>query len=269
MDMRAPEAARFVPTKPIVRPQPPTWRLFVGETARNPVAGVAAESFDQLYVSRRILGRPYHAVQDPEGIRRILLDNQPNYVRPSFLPRVLPLVEKGLFGAEGADWRRQRRLMAPVFTPAHVAEFMPIFQRVGREVADRWAAEAPGVIDVARSATGAAFDVISAALFSSQHGLSSEEAAGPVTAALATAGRPRISTLLGLTHLDPVARAGIAAQEAMRQRIAAFVERRQADPDPPPDFMTRLIEAFGTEHPPHEAAELALHNALTFLVAGH
>ncbi|HEY8573048.1 cytochrome P450 [Phenylobacterium sp.] len=269
MDARTPTAERFVPTKPPEHGPLPVWRLFVGEMAKNPIATVADVSYDLPYASRRIMGRMYHAVQDPDGIKRVLLDNQPNYVRPSFLPRLLPLIAKGLFGADGAEWKSQRRLMAPVFTPANVAEFMPIFQDVGRGVADRWSRQVPGVVDVARDATGATFDVISAALFSSEHGLSGDEAARHVHAALAAAGQPRISVLLGLADLDPGSRGGREAQGVIRERIAAFIARRQANPDPPPDFMTRLIAAFSAEHEPKEAAQLALHNAVTFLVAGH
>jgi cytochrome P450 len=258
---------RFVPTHP---PRPagplPAWRLFVGEAARNPMSSCAEPGFRNLYGSRKILGVTYHLVSDPDGIRRILLDNQPNYVRPSFLPKLLPLLEHGLFGADGASWKSQRRLMAPVFTPGAVAEFMPLFARAARESADRWT---PGVINVGRECVGLTFDVISQALFSGEHGLSGDEAAGMVARALAAAGRPKPTTLMGFSWLDGLVGAGPKSQRDMRDRIAAFVARRQADPHPPPDFITRLIEAFAAEHGPDEAHRLVLSNAITFLVAGH
>ena len=258
---------RFVPTAP---PRPktpiPTWRMFVGEMARNPMASCAEPGFQNLYGSRRILGVKYHLVSDPEGIRRILLDNQANYVRPSFLPRLLPLLTEGLFGADGASWKSQRRLMAPVFTPAAVADFMPLFAAAAREATSDWT---PGVIDVARTATGLTFHVISQALFSGEHGLSGSEAARLVAVALADAGRPKPTTLLGLHWVDELIGDGPKSQRIMRDRIAAFVARRQASADPPGDFMTRLIEAFRAEHSPDDVARLALSNAVTFLVAGH
>nr|QQZ49009.1 cytochrome P450 [Phenylobacterium glaciei] len=52
-------------------------------------------------------------------------------------------------------------------------------------------------------------------------------------------------------------------------KLADFIARRQADPAPPQDFMTRVIDAFSATHPPKEAAKLALDNAVTFLGAGH
>jgi len=267
----APPTERFVPTAP---PRPktpiPTWRMFVGEMAKNPMASCAEPGFDNLYGSRRVLGVNYHLVSDPEGIRRILLDNQPNYVRPSFLPRLLPLLSDGLFGADGASWKSQRRLMAPVFTPAAVNDFLPLFAAAAGEATRGWKPQETGtVVDVARTATSLTFHVISQALFSGEHGLSGDEAARLVAIALADAGRPKPTTLLGLHWVDAMTGPGPKSQRIMRDRIAAFVTRRQAAADPPADFMTRLLAAFQAEHGPDEVAKLALSNAVTFLVAGH
>jgi cytochrome P450 len=271
MNMRVTPPERFVPAHPL-RPKTPisTWRMFVGEMAKNPMASCAEPGFSNLYGSRRILGVTYHMVSDPDGIRRILLDNQPNYVRPSFLPRLLPLLADGLFGADGASWKSQRRLMAPVFTPAAVGEFLPLFAAAAREATADWKLpEGTAVIDVARTATGLTFHVISQALFSGEHGLAGDEAARLVAIALADAGRPKPTTLLGLHWVDEMLGPGPKTQRIMRDRIAAFVARRQAAADPPADFMTRLIAAFQAEHAPDDVARLALSNAVTFLVAGH
>ncbi len=261
------ERTRFVPVHP---PRPngpmPVWKLFVGETARNPMSGCAEPGFVNLYGSRRVLGVNYHLVSDPDGVRRILLDNQPNYVRPWFLPKLLPLLADGLFGADGASWKSQRRLMAPVFTPAAVDGFLPLFAAAARTTAEAWK---PGALNVGRECVDLAYEVISQALFSGEHGLGGDEAAGLVARALADAGRPKPTTLIGLAWLDGMMGPGAKSQRIMRERISAFITRRQADPTPPSDFITRLIEAFSAECGPEEAHRLALSNAITFLVAGH
>jgi cytochrome P450 len=75
----------------------------------------------------------------------------------------------------------------------------------------------------------------------------------------------------GLGWLDQTGRTrrGRAAQAFLVERLTAFIAGRQAAADPPRDFITRLLQAFAQEHPPEEAARLALHNAILFLVAGH
>jgi len=262
----------FVPAAPArLQKQASAWSALFGEASRNTVRWWTADSFRQPHTSRTLMGITYHAVSEPQAVQRVLLDNVANYSKPSLLRRVAPLLADGLFGADGPAWRGQRRLMAPVFTPAATQEFLPIFTEVAAETADAWAARAPGVIDVAAGSTRATFDVISRALFSAEHGLTGGEAAEHVAAMLAQAGRAGFLAILGLSALDPspAAQAGRHGEAFLTRRLAAFISARQADPSPPADFMTRLLDAFAADHPPKEAARLALSNAFTFLMAGH
>ena len=266
----------FIPTAPS-RPakQASTWSALFGEASRNTVRWWTADAFRDPHVSRTLLGVTYHAVSDPDAVQRILLDNVANYCKPRLLRRVVPLLADGLFGAEGQDWRGQRRLMAPVFTPAATHEFLPTFQAVARETADAWDAQAPGVIDVAAGSTQATFEVVSRALFSSAHGLAGDEASRHVAAMLAQLGQIGFLTaatrLLGVPDLNPMpgACAARAGERYLAEKLSAYIAARQADTAPPSDFMTRLLDAFAADHPPEEAATLALSNAFTFLVAGH
>jgi len=67
-------------------------------------------------------------INDPEGIRHVLATNAANYVRPTMMPRVLrPLLGQGIFLAEGIEWRRQRRMLSPTFTPHNVGLLLPHF----------------------------------------------------------------------------------------------------------------------------------------------
>jgi cytochrome P450 len=262
----------FIPAAPARLARPASkWSQLFGPASRNIVRWWTADSFRDLTTTRVVAGTTYHAVNDPEAVRRVLLDNAVNYQKPRLLRRIAPLLADGLLGVEGSEWRSQRKLMAPAFTPAATHEFLPIFTAVARETADVWAAQGSGVIDVAAGATRATFDVISRALFSGEHGLTGDEAALHVAAVLAQAGQAGLLALMGLSGLDPspAARAGRRGEAFLTERLTAFIAARQADPAPPADFMTRLIDAFAADHPPKEAARLALSNAVTFLVAGH
>jgi len=262
----------FLPAAPARLPkQASAWSALFGEASRNTVNWWTADSFRQPHTSRTLMGITYHAVSEPRAVQRVLLDNLANYPKPGLLPRVAPLLADGLFGVDGPAWRSQRRLMASVFTPAATQEFLPIFTAVAGETADAWAARTPGLIDVAVGSTRATFDVVSRALFSAEHGLTGGEAAEHVAAMLAQAGRAGFLAILGLGALDPspAAQAGRRGEAFLTGRLAAFISARQADPSPPADFMTRLLDAFAADHPPKEAAKLALSNAVTFLIAGH
>jgi len=264
---------RFRPAAPKpLKKTPPIWRFMVGDLRHNVILGWSEEAFEAPMVSTPLFGARFHAVSDPDGIRRVLLDNVANYPKPALLERLAgDLLGRGLFAAEGEAWREQRRIMAPVFTPAATRAFMPGFLDEARATAERWAPCAPGVIDVAAGATETTFRVICAALCSSEPLMSSDEAAEHVAAALASLGDFRAGALMGAPWLDasPRLRRAARGRAFIKDAMARFLRERSAADDPPDDFMTRLLRAFGETHPPDEAAKLALENAVTFLVAGH
>lgn len=263
--------AAFEPAYPPRRATPlPIWRMFTPKYATNMLLGWDEASFDDLYRYRRIITLPYHVIAEPDAIGRIFLDNVDNYPKPPLVLRMLsPVLRESLFTAHGADWKDQRRLMAPIFTPHAVAEFAPIFADVARASADRWAGA--DRIDVSEEATRATFEVISRALFSGDRALASDEAGEHILAVLTALGEYRLGVIFGMPWLDrsKVARRGRVGQRYLQNELTAFIQRRQADPTPPQDFMTRLIDAFSAQHPPDRAAALILDNALLFFVAGH
>lgn len=266
-------SARFRPAAP-VRPDwpPPLWRRLSGELATNWVAGWPKAAFRERYMFARVITVRNHIINDPDAIGRVLLENAANYEKPAMIKRILaPAVGWNLLVADGEVWREQRRLMAPVFTPTAVESFTGIFEEAAREQADRWAGEAPGRVDVAAGATHATFEVMSRALFSHDPAMTSETASAHITATLASAGKYSVAKLIGMPWLDRsrIRRQGLEGAAFLRARLTELIRRRQVDPSPPQDFMTRLLDAFAATHPPDEAAELALGNGVLFFVAGH
>ena len=77
-------------------------------------------------------------VSRPEAVRHILVANADNYVRPQAAFRVLdPPIGGGLFLAEGEEWRRQRRLLAPTFAPRSTARLAGQAARHAAAMLDR------------------------------------------------------------------------------------------------------------------------------------
>ena len=268
---RPAEPARFRPAAPALTDSwPSLFQMFFGETARNPLVGWPHETFEVLNRKRRLLNLTYLGISDPEGIKRVFLDNAGGYGKPWLIRRALaPSIGEGLFTADGEPWREQRRLMAPVFTPAALEGFNPIFARVAERTADRWAMADDDHIDLAAEATRTTFEVINEALFSGEAGLDFHRDSADIDAVVQAAGEYRLGVMFGAEWLDqsPLQRRARRARTRLIAQVAEFVARRQADPGE--DFMGRLVTAFGERHPPREAAKLALDNAITFFVAGH
>lgn len=117
-----------IPPAPAVHQKDlPAIRLLFG-SIRNSLAIWPDYSFDVAFNRNTLFGVESALVNDPAGIRHMMTTNAANYVRPAMLPRILrPLVGKGLFLAEGSEWRRQRRLLSPPFTPHHVSILLSHF----------------------------------------------------------------------------------------------------------------------------------------------
>lgn len=63
---------------------------------------------------------------DPASVRAILVDDSESFPRSPLRNRLIaPLVGEGLVLSEGAEWRKQRRMLAPAFIPRGVDRIAP------------------------------------------------------------------------------------------------------------------------------------------------
>jgi cytochrome P450 len=155
----------FVPPAPTVHPKDlPVWRL-LWKVTRSTLSIWPDYAFDTLYVRNSVMGVETILVNDPEGVRHVLTTNAANYRRPYSVTRVVrPLVGSGLFLAEGADWRRQRRLLAPTFTPASIGLLLPHFRDAGLHLLV--AIEKSPRANLSKAFQDAALEAVMRALFS-------------------------------------------------------------------------------------------------------
>src|SRR5262245_18088781 len=122
----------LAPSSPIVPPAPkvhakelPVWRLLLLFT-RNTVSALSEDAFDALISRRRVLGIDSLLISDPDAVRHVLATAMGSYERLVATRRILgPFGSSGIFLSEGTEWRRQRRVLAPVFTPASVERLLP------------------------------------------------------------------------------------------------------------------------------------------------
>lgn len=260
---------RFVPPYPPRRPKPvPTWRGFFGQRAKTAVYGWSQLAFEAWHVRRNVLGHPVHVVLHPDNVQRVLLDNAANYEKPRLVKRILsPTIGRGLLSSDGELWRSQRRIVAASFTPPAVDALVPVFARVGEEMASSWQT---GTRDMAVEATNATMRVIATALFSGDERLVTREAMDHITGAMEGVGEARIQVLLNLPliPLTSKGRRGRAGQRFLRNTLGAIVRERLSG-DAPDDFVTHMIRALQERYPADEALELAIDNAATFYLAGH
>jgi len=264
-------AAAFYPAQPRrVAAWPSVWRGFFGERLRNTIYGWPEPAFDLPVRTRRVLGFTVHIVSQPDAVERVMLSNKSNYARPGISRRILsPLIGNGLLSAEGEDWRKQRRIVAPTFAPAAVAALAPLMDAAAMRELASWPDRVVR-LDLAAAATRTTMTIIAEALFGGDRRLLDPAAARHIGTILAAAGQARFMTMLGLQDIDPspAMRRARTSRDWLRATLTDLVRERGPDGGAD-DFFGGLIRALGGQFGAEQAAALAVDNAITFYVAGH
>jgi cytochrome P450 len=116
---------------------------------------------------RRVLGRTMVLVNDPKLVPLVLGESEGAAVRPVASKRMLrPGTGNGVLLAEGADWRRQRRILAPAFTPRHIATLVPHFVAGTERLLARLAAGDRTAVNLAAAMQETALDIAARSMFS-------------------------------------------------------------------------------------------------------
>jgi cytochrome P450 len=182
---------------PIIPPAPkvhandlPGWRLLL-EFSRNTVSAMPDHAFDDLVTRRRVFGLNSVLLSDPDGVRHVLVTAAANYTRLIAFYRVFrPLAEQGVFLAEGVEWRRQRRMLAPLFTPTSVGLLLPHFTEAAADLVRQ--IEGRPEANLSAAFQEATLEAVLRALFSLPDSRQRSGLARMVRSYLAGPGRPSI-----------------------------------------------------------------------------
>jgi len=121
-----------------------------------------------------------YLVAEPEGIKHVLQDNHPNYVKGGlYREAIRPLMGDGLLSIDGTAWRVQRRLAQPaflhkqneVFTEAIVGQTQLLIQRLLR------AADTHTQLDLHHEIAHHSLNIILQLIFGEDLGAKNEELA--------------------------------------------------------------------------------------------
>jgi cytochrome P450 len=115
-------------------------------------------------VRGRVLHLPLALPALPETCHEVLVTKARSFEKSPGLRLLLhDLGAQGLFTSEGEIWRRQRKLMAPIFTPHALARLPEMMRQTAARSADQLV---PGqTVDLAHEATRIAMTVVGNALF--------------------------------------------------------------------------------------------------------
>ncbi len=243
-------AASIFPSAPKVHAADlPVWRLLPA-IARSSLSFWPDRAFDFLINKNAMLGVTFVVVNDPEGVRHFLAVNAANYRRPSSVRRIaVPLAGSGLFLAEGTEWRRQRKLMAPTFTPSSINVLVPHFHEAARQLLHGVEGR-PGV-NLSKAFQDTALESVLRALFSMPDNQACEELSALVRGYVEGAGRP--SLFDGFAASDDSFGFVLGRRRRFQSKwfaaIAAIIAKRKAEPKSADhrDLLDLLLELKDTE----------------------
>lgn len=269
MPRRPTVSRRFVPPHPPrdLKPALP-WSGLFGERARTAVYGWSEKAFTERHIRREVFGFTVHIPLEPDSVQHVLQTSAAKYAKPDVAKRLgYSLIGRGLLLADGALWRKQRKIVAANFTPPAVETLIADFADAADEEAGRWA---PGERDMAAAATATTMRIIADTLFGGDPRLKTPEAMTHIANALAAGGAARVSAILRLPNIgwSPTLRRGQKGQRFLRKTLADLVRERAAG-EPRDDFLGSLIAALTDEFGQDEGLQLAVDNAATFYLAGH
>jgi cytochrome P450 len=212
-------------------------------------------------------------VHDPEGVRRVLLDNVANYPKEELSNRFFTaMFGEGLLSAEPAMWRRHRKIMAPAFDPRSVASYAPAMAAASQAFVDRWTSLNDPDIDMAEEMKALTLRIICETMFSSD---------SPELVALAgtALGFTRDALNFGIVDLLPVIGPMRlkAKQQALHEDFSAMdgaiyrmiAERERNLANAPSDLLTRLVAAKDPEDGAGLSAQEVRDEIITIFEAGH
>ncbi len=233
-----------------------------------------AAVYEQPIFQPRGLFGPMLWVNDPDGVRRVLLDNVANYPKTDMEKRFFTaMFGEGLLGSDGATWKAHRKVMAPAFDPRSVAAYAPAMAETAQAFREHWDALANNPqVDIAEEMTALTLQIICRTMFSS-------DADDLIELTGKTLGFTQTALNFSLLDILPIIgprrmraredaiHADFATLDAAVYRMIAEREKNLAVA--PKDLLTRLIAAKDPDNGAGLNATEVRDEVITIFMAGH
>jgi len=238
----------------------------------------------------------------PHAIEELLVTRAQDFEKSAMMTFTLaPLAGDGLFTSKGELWKRQRKLMAPLFTPAIIDRYAEAMVACTQRVVDSW--KDGQRVDLARETTRIAMSVAGRALFDADTMEESDDIGHALTVALrwvsdksgswfsvlhilARRQMERVAEITpdGRAH-DLITRLGTklerplfypgeegrelrAAVKVLDRRVQKMIDDRRAAPEKRADLLTKLLST-RDEDQNRMSDRQVRDEILTLFVAGH
>jgi cytochrome P450 len=261
--------------EPIAERSPGLIRTFgvLRRMVRNPMDAWPSGVYTEDLVRSHLLGHMTLFVCAPELVQQVLVDDADSFIKAEPMRRALePALGQGILTAEGARWRTQRRVAAPVFRPATVNGFLPAMISAARTMGEAWSRLTPGsTIDAGHDMMGLTFDIIVETMLSGrgsidvtrvEHSMRDFLESTGWLAALSAMHAPIWTPFPGKWRAE-------RAHLYLREMVAARIAKRRRTGERHDDLLSLMLDATDPETGLGLDDRDVADNLLTFIAAGH
>lgn len=203
--------------------------------------------------SFRPLGLPFVLINHPDYVRHVLVDSTALYDKDATIYKVVrPVLRNGLIAnADMELWRRQRRMMAPHFTPQAVTAFARNMTVETERMLERWKERTAGgaghEFDVTDEFGQLALRIVNRSLFSADVSEDAQSFADAFAVANTILGAFFRFPFPPLTVPTPAHRRLRRAIDEMDQFVAGFIKERLRDGADQADLLTLFLNTVDEE----------------------
>ena len=254
--------------------KPPSFLKTLRASRGNAFEVIPLRAYEQpVYLAKSVLGNVL-MVNDPEGVRRILLDNVANYPKNDLeIDFFSAMFGEGLLSAPHAKWRTHRKVMAPSFGTRTVESYAPAMVETTVAFAQHWdALPEAAEIDIAEEMKALTLKIICRTMFSAdadELATLSREALIFVQSSLEF-GLLDVLPVIGPRRIKRTVEAIRAHFKGMDAAIYRLIsEREKIRNEAPKDFLTRLVAAKDPDDGVGLNATEVRDEVITIFVAGY
>jgi cytochrome P450 len=248
----------------------------------------------------RVFGRELLFIKSPHLLQEMLVDKA-KFFRKSIGMRLIlyPLAGEGLFTSNGELWRKQRKLMAPIFQHGRLSHYTQVMTRIAEQGAQEW--KNNETLDISKEMIRITMGVVGKALFDADTFSESDELGTALTTALQWSNSqalslPLVSKIIVMSAMERLAprlperlkgpheklfqrlhqpllpsrynKDLHHAKDVLTQRIQQMIDERKQSGLTRKDLLTTLLSARDEEGNPMSDQQVQ-DEAITLFVAGH
>ncbi|HEX2148903.1 MAG TPA: cytochrome P450 [Actinomycetota bacterium] len=214
-----------------------------------------------------------YGIAHPDGVQQVLAGNADRYSKQdAAYNEIRALVGNGLLTSEGEVWRRQKRLVQPLFTHSRVASYVDMMSQESAELVERWnqLRLKDGTVDLHSEMTRFSLRVVCRALF----GTDVDKIVPVLKDNVPFLSKKAFTRSLAPVHIPhdwptPGNRHTNRAIREVYEIVDQLIAERRADPSGPDDLLSLLLAAQDPEGGTGLSDTEVRDQALIFLLAGH